>query len=57
MSKKTRYFKCKGDHITERRVEDSIVLTVCDECNEESKRMVSAPKCFSNTTGRSPSAK
>ena len=54
--KKIRYFKCDDGHFTERLVEDNIALVKCDHCKEESKRQLSAPRCFGNTTGKSPSS-
>jgi len=54
--KKIRYFKCDASHFTERLVEDNITLVKC-ECGEESKRQLSAPRCFQNTTGGSPSSR
>ena len=51
-----RFFKCSNDHITERLVESSITLTVCEECKEEAKKVLAAPKYFGNGAGgRSPS--
>jgi len=55
--KKMRNFKCSSDHITERRVKDDVLMIDCPECKGEAKRTLSAPKCFQNTTGKSPSAK
>jgi hypothetical protein len=53
--KKLRYFKCGKCNISiESLVKDS-ELTVKCECNGEAKRMLSAPRCFGNTTGGSPS--
>ena len=54
--KKIRYFKCLKGHYTEKLVEDDMMVTVCDDCNQTSKRQLSAPRCFSNTTGGSPSS-
>ena len=54
--KKLRYFKCDAcSASTERLVKDS-ELTVKCECRGEAKRMLSAPRCFDNTTGGSPSS-
>lgn len=55
--KKYRNFRCEHDHITEQRVEDDVLIVDCTKCKGEAKRMLSAPKCFQNTTGKSPSAK
>lgn len=54
--KKIRYFKCHNEHVTERWVEDEITIVACSECKEEAKRMLSAPRSFGNTTGKSPSS-
>ena len=54
--KKIRYFKCKNNHETERFIDDHIKEVECEECGSIAKRMLSAPRCFGNTTGRSPSA-
>ena len=53
--KKLRYFLCSNGHYTEQLVEDDIKSIKC-ECDEESKRQLSAPRCFGNTTGKSPSS-
>ena len=50
-----RNFKCKNEHITEKLIDSSINSIVC-ECEEEALKMLSAPRSFGNTTGRSPSA-
>jgi predicted nucleic acid-binding Zn ribbon protein len=53
--KKLRYFKCVlCNQVTEVLVKDD-TLTVKCECNGEARRMLSAPRCFGNTTGGSPS--
>lgn len=55
MSKKYRNFKCSEcKEITERLVEDHVLVINCN-CKGLASRTLSAPKCFSNTTGRSPS--
>ena len=53
--KMLRNFKCLNNHITERFSEQDELLTECKECNEVATRMLSAPRCFGNTTGGSPS--
>ena len=53
--KMLRNFKCKNEHITEKLIDSSINSIVC-ECEEEALKMLSAPRSFGNTTGRSPSA-
>lgn len=50
-----RSFKCLNNHITEKFVEQDELLAECKECNEVATRMLSAPRCFGNTTGGSPS--
>ena len=55
--KKYRNFKgaeCKT--ITERMVEDHVMVINCN-CKGLASRLLSSPKCFSNTVGRSPSAR
>jgi len=54
--KKLRNFQCSNtNEIFERRVEDEITIIKC-ACGSEAKRIISAGRYFSNTTGRSPSA-
>lgn len=54
--KKIRSFKCQDCETQfERMVQDSVTVVKC-ECKGEARRMLSAPRCFNNTTGRSPSA-
>ena len=48
-------FKCSNEHITERLIDNKVKSVVC-ECGEEALKMLSAPRSFGNTTGRSPSA-
>lgn len=53
--KKLRHFKCADCKVSsELLVEDKTVTIQC-ECKGEAKRMLSAPRCFGNTTGGSPS--
>ena len=53
--KKIRNFKCSQCHSRfERMVIDAVTIVKCD-CSGEALRMLSAPKVFGNTTGRSPS--
>jgi transcription initiation factor IIE alpha subunit len=54
--KKLRYFTCPSKHTSEQLVEDSVLTFQCDKCGEVAKRMMSAPRHFGNTTGRSPSS-
>ena len=50
-------FKCDDcGIIRERRIEHDIKEIEC-ECGCVMNKMLSAPRCFQNTTGRSPSAK
>jgi hypothetical protein len=53
--KKLRIFKCstckKED---ERLVDDGATMVEC-ECGKQATRTISAPRCFGNTTGKSPS--
>lgn len=54
--KKIRTFKCQDCETQfERMVQDSVTVVKC-VCKGEAKRMLSAPRCFNNTTGRSPSS-
>jgi hypothetical protein len=55
--KKLRNFKCnKHQTIIERYVNDDVVMSTC-ECGSIAVRMISAPRSFGNTTGRSPSTR
>ena len=56
MSKKLYDFKCANCGVFERFVSDTKSSIVC-KCGDNAYRLVSAPKCFQNTTGKSPSAK
>lgn len=53
--KKLRHFKCENEHVTERFVKDETRTIYCEECGKDAKRMLSAPRCFTNTVGASPS--
>lgn len=54
--KKYKNFECSDcGNIFEARVEDVITITKC-ECSGEAKRIILAPRYFSNTTGKSPAA-
>ena len=54
--KKIRDFKCdKCAHRFESFVEDDTSWLECINCGGESFRCLSSPKCFQNTTGKSPS--
>lgn len=52
MSKKTRFFKCNKDHITERLVKDNITIIACGECKEEAAKMLAAPIFLGNSCGK-----
>lgn len=55
--RKLRNFKCqKSNVLFERFVNDDIDKLLC-KCGVIASRTLSAPKCFSNTTGKSPSCK
>ena len=54
LMKKIRFFKCPKDHITERVIEDNIVVVACGECKDEAARMLAAARYFGNTIGKSP---
>ncbi len=50
-------FKClKCDRVVERRIENDIKEIEC-ECEAVMIKMLSAPRCFNNTVGGSPSAR
>ena len=49
-------FKCSNEHVTERLIDNKVKSVVCSECDEEALKMLSAPRSFGNTTGRSPSS-
>lgn len=56
--KKIRYFYCnKCDSTKDCFVADDTHVVNCSVCGSEMTRLLSAPKCFQNTTGKSPSAK
>jgi hypothetical protein len=56
--KKLRNFKCtKCSQVFERLTNDDVKIVNCTcEPKAEANRCLSSPKCFQNTTGRSPSA-
>ena len=55
--RKLRDFKCTLTHkLIERLAYDNTNIVTC-LCGNGALKQVSAPKCFSNTVGRSPSAK
>ena len=55
--KMLRNFKCLNNHITEKFTEQDELIVICEECKEVATKILSAPKCFQNTTGKSPSAR
>ena len=54
--KMLRSFKCSNNHITEKFAEQDDLIAICEECNEVATKMISAPRSFGNTTGKSPSS-
>jgi DNA-directed RNA polymerase subunit RPC12/RpoP len=55
--KKMRIFKCKPcDKDSENLVNDGDIV-ICPDCGEECVKMISSPRYFGNSTGRSPAAK
>jgi transposase-like protein len=55
--KKLRRFKCGScQRKYESLVEDDVKSIKC-ECGKDAVRVIAVPRCFSNTVGRSPSAK
>ena len=55
--KMLRNFKCPNDHVSEELVESDTLTILCAKCDEVALKMISAPRSFSNTTGKSPSSK
>jgi len=54
---KYRDFRCQVCGAwSERMVKDEVKEIECLKCAGVASRMLSAPKCFQNTTGKSPSA-
>lgn len=55
--RKIRNFKCsETGNIFERFANDDRLVVQCN-CGGLANRTLSAPKCFQNTTGRSPSSR
>ena len=54
--KKLRVFKCPCGQRIERLVKDDVRVVKC-ECGKDANRTLSAPRCFGNTTGSSPSVR
>ena len=54
--KKLRVFKCACGQRIERLVKDDVRVVKC-ECGKDAERTLSAPRCFGNTTGSSPSVR
>ena len=55
--RKIRSFKCSTCNKTQEHfVDDGITMIDC-KCGKQATRMMSAPRCFSNTVGKSPSAR
>jgi len=55
--KKIRNFKCGSCQAHYERLEDDEVRVIDCKCGAKATRLLSAPKCFQNTTGKSPSAR
>ena len=54
--KKFFNFECvECKHVENEYVDSSVDSTDCVKCDNMTKRTLSAPKCFQNTLGRSPS--
>ena len=54
--KKLRIFSCNNcKEKSERLVEDSKKAVFCGDCGGVAVKLLSAPKYFSNTVGKSPS--
>ncbi len=55
--KQVNYFKCSScNKVTDELIESSVKSIPC-KCGGDMIKQLSAPKCFSNTTGKSPSCK
>ena len=54
--KKIRTFRCEAGHKFDRMVKDSVREVKC-ECRAVAVRVLSAARYFSNTVGKSPSAR
>lgn len=55
--KKIRDFSCQAcNKRYEAWVDDEVKTATCINCGGLAVRSLSAPKCFQNTTGKSPSA-
>lgn len=53
--KKLRRFKCGScQREYEKLVKDEVDVVDC-ECGDKAVKQLSAPRCFGNTTGKSPS--
>lgn len=55
--RKMRDFKCGSCGKSYRKLVDDDVMAVECECGKKAARTLSAPRCFGNTTGKSPSSK
>ena len=55
--KKLRAFKCKLCNKDEEQLVNDNDIVKCSDCGEQCVKMISSPKCFSNTVGRSPAVK
>lgn len=49
-------FKCSCGEITEKLIDSKAKSIEC-KCGEVAVKMLSAPRCFQNTTGGSPSTR
>ena len=55
--KKLRVFKCGSCGKQHEKLVSDDVLSVECLCKEKATRMLAAPRCFQNTTGKSPSVR
>ena len=55
--KKIRRFKCGSCQKEYERIVEDDVKTIDCECKSKAARMLAAPRCFSNTVGKSPSVR
>lgn len=54
--RKLRHFKCESTgKVIERLVHDDVTAVTC-ACLTLARRTLSAPRCFGNTTGKSPAS-
>ena len=55
MMKKLRKFKCGHCQREYEQFAEDDVMSIDCKCKSKAARMLAAPRCFQNTTGKSPS--